>query len=346
MSYRLGIPHEYLLPTGRPIWEGMGRDGLESEPGLTVEFLAESMEHVTPAQIDQYDSLIATAAPFRSDAFQGLERLVHIARFGVGYDAIDLAAATRAGVMVTITRGAADRPVAEGALTLMLAIGHHVVIKDRLARESRWQERFRYNGVELRDRVLGIIGFGGVGKELARLLQPFGASRLLAYDPYADAADALTRGVELVTLEKLLRESDFVSVNCLLTAETRGLIGAAELAMMKPTAFLVNTARGPIIDQDALTVALREGQIRGAALDVFREEPTSPDEPLLTLENVILAPHAIAVTDELYRDYHRSCARQAIALKRGGLPEHIVNPEVLGTPQLEARLRAIRERSA
>jgi D-3-phosphoglycerate dehydrogenase len=344
MPYRIGFPQEYRHDDGAPIWEGIGKDGLEGVPGLEVEFLSQPMSAVRPELLDRYDTIVATSHPFRAEVFKGLKRLVHIGRFGVGYDSVDLEAATRAGVAVTITRGQADRPVAEGALTMMLAVGHQLVMKDRLARENRWDERFRYNGVELRDRVIGIVGFGAIGKELARLLAPFGASRLLAYDPYASETEAASRGVELTPLETLMAESDFVSVNCLLSPETTGLIGERELALMKSTAFLVNTARGPIIDQPALTRVLQQGLIRGAALDVFRDEPVAADEALLRLENVIVAPHAIAVTEELWRDYHGSCVRAALTIKEGRLPEHIVNPDVVETPAFEEKLARLRER--
>ena len=345
MPYRIGVPQEYRHGDGTPIWEGIGKDGLDGVPGLEVAFLDEPMSNVRPELLDRYDTVIATSHPFRAHVFEGLTRLLHIGRFGVGYDSLDLAAATKAGVAITITRGEADRPVAEGALTMMLAVGHQLVVKDRLARENRWDERFKYNGVELRDRVIGIVGFGAIGKELARLLAPFGASRLLAYDPYAKEADARALGVTLVPLETLMGESDFVSINCLLSPETTGLIGERELALMKPSAFLINTARGPIVDQDAITRVLQQRRIRGAALDVFRDEPIDANEPLLQLDNVIVAPHAIAVTEELWRDYHGSCVRAALTIKEGRIPEHIVNPAVLDSPAFQEKLGRLREQS-
>jgi phosphoglycerate dehydrogenase-like enzyme len=193
-------------------------------------------------------------------------------------------------------------------------------------------------GVELRDRTVGIIGFGGIGKELARLLSSFGVARVLVFDPYADPESLRERGVQPTPLDHLLRESDFISIHCPLTDETHGLIGERELGLMKPGAFLVNTARGPVVDQDAITTALRARKIRGAALDVFREEPVAADDPLLELDNVIVTPHYVAVTEELFRDYHRCAARQILAVKRGCIPGHVVNPEVVGASELQRKL--------
>lgn len=340
MTFRVGITRDYLVHDDRPVWPGLGVDGFEGEAGLEVEFLPEKVRRADRDLIDRYDALISSTLRYDEASFAGIERLLIVARFGVGYDTIDLEAATRAGVMVTVTRGAADRPVAEGALTLMLALGHQVVNKDRLTREGRWNDRLQWTGVELRDRTIGVIGLGGIGRELFRLLQPFGIARALAYDPYADAA-AAPGGVELAPLDTLLRESDFISIHCLLTEETRHLIGERELSLMKPSAFLINTARGPVVDQHALTRALSERRIRGAALDVFDDEPIDPGDPLLVLDNVIVTPHAVAVTEELYRDYHRSCARQILDVKHGRVPPHVVNRQVLDNERLLQRLAAI-----
>jgi D-3-phosphoglycerate dehydrogenase len=346
MAFRIGLTRDYLVRNNRPAWPGLGVDGFEDETGLEISFLPEPIRLAPAALIDQYDALLSSTVRYTAESFAGVERLAVIARFGVGYDTVDLEAATRAGVLVTITRGAADRPVAEGALTLMLALGHQVVNKDRLTRAGRWDERQHWVGVELRDRVVGVIGFGGIGRELFRLLGSFGIARALAYDPYADPDSARERGVELVPLETLLQEADFISIHCPLTEETRGLLGERKLSLLKRTAFLINTARGPVVDQEALTRALEEGRLRGAALDVFQEEPIRPDDPLLRLENVIVTPHYVAVTEELFRDYHRSCAEAILAVKRGEVPRHVVNPEVIGTPPLERKLARLRERDA
>jgi phosphoglycerate dehydrogenase-like enzyme len=262
--------------------------------------------------------------------------LILIARFGVGYDNVDLKAATEANVMITITPSGVRRPVAEGIISLMFALSKQTIVRDRFTREGTWREKLEM-GVELRDRTLGSIGLGNISSELFRLLQPFGM-RFLAYDPYASPELAKSLNVQLVDLETLLRESDYVSVSCPLTDETRGLIGAAQFALMKPTAFFINTARGPIVDQRALTQALRERRIRGAGIDVFEKEPIAPDDPLLELDNVILSPHAIAMTDECYRDIGRMNCQKVIQVSRGEIPDGVVNQEVLDRKGFQEKL--------
>jgi phosphoglycerate dehydrogenase-like enzyme len=185
-------------------------------------------------------------------------------------------------------------------------------------------DRFAHVGRGLRGSVLGIVGIGNVGRELVELARPFGF-RIVAADPYAQPLD----GVELVALDELLAASEFVVVLCPLTDETRGLIDARRLALMRPDAFLVNVARGPIVDQAALTKALRERRIAGAALDVFEHEPLAPDDPLRSLDNVILAPHAVALTDEIFRDGALSVVRSVLAVAAGERPEFVLNPEAL-----------------
>jgi phosphoglycerate dehydrogenase-like enzyme len=187
--------------------------------------------------------------------------------------------------------------------------------------------------VGLRGRALGIVGLGNVGRELVHLVRPF-EPRILAADPYAASLD----GVELVELEQLLREADFVCLTCPLTEETRHLMNAERLAMMKPTAFLVNIARGPIVDQAALTEALQARRIAGAALDVFEQEPISPDDPLLALDNVILTPHAVCLTDEHFALTGRNVCESVLAVAQGRVPRDVVNRAALDHPRLKARL--------
>ena len=178
-------------------------------------------------------------------------------------------------------------------MTLLLALSQHLLHRERLTREGRWGDRGRFTGVGLTDRTVGLVGFGSIGRETARLLQPFEA-RIVVADPYADAAEAARSSCTIVSLEELLRDSDFVVVLCALTDETWHLIDRERLRMMKPSAFLVNVARGPIVDQQALIEALTTGGIQGAGLDVFEEEPIPEGEPLLALEDVIVTGLSLA----------------------------------------------------
>jgi len=198
-------------------------------------------------------------------------------------------------------------------------------------------------GLGLRRRTLGVVGLGNIGREVCRLCAPFEMT-LLAADPVTGEETAAGLGARLVALPDLLAEADFVLVCCTLTEETRHLIGPAELGRMKPTAHLINVARGPIIDQAALTAALREGAIAGAALDVFEEEPVDPSDPILGLDNVIVAPHALAWTDESFRMMGESAFAGILAVSEGRAPGHVVNGEVLEAEGFRSKLEACARR--
>jgi phosphoglycerate dehydrogenase-like enzyme len=252
-----------------------------------------------------------------------------VGRFGVGYDAVDVAACTEADVLLFITAGAVDRPVAEAVVGWMIALTHHVRTKDRLVREGRWDERSQYMGSELRDRTLGVVGLGGIARKLIELLAGWGMNPPLAFDPFVGPNVADKLGVRLVALDELLRSSDLVSIHCPLTDGTRGLIGAREIALMRPNAYLINSARGGIVDEVALHAALDQGTIAGAALDCYSNEPLREPHRFGDLENVLLAPHSIAWTNEMFRDIGRAACQGMVDLSLGRPPRGIVNPEVL-----------------
>jgi D-3-phosphoglycerate dehydrogenase len=315
----------------------IGLDLLD-EAGLEREFIAESAAELRADQLQGYDALLLLAPRVTAASLDGVDRLAIVARFGVGYDNVDVAACTRSGVILTITPDGVRRPVAVSAITLLLAASHKLLIKDRLTRQGRWAEKLDHMGMGVTGRTLGLIGLGNIGGEIAALAAPFGMRRI-AFDPYASAGAAAASGVELTALEALLGEADYVCISCALTPETRHLIDGARIALMKPTAYLINVARGPIVDQAALTAALRERRIQGAALDVFEEEPVRPDDPILTLENVILCPHAICWTDECFRLNGRSASRSIVEVARGRAPRFVVNAEALESPRFRERLR-------
>jgi phosphoglycerate dehydrogenase-like enzyme len=219
------------------------------------------------------------------------------------------------------------------------------VRKDRLVREGKWLESTRKLGREPRDRVIGSIGYGNIAREALRLLDHFGPARMLACDPYVRLETVGCDRVEFTSLSDLLRASDYVLVNCPLTPETRHLIGARELALMKPDAYLINTARGPIVDESALIEALETRRIAGAALDVFENEPLADDSPLLALDNVILTSHSIGWTGELFRDMGRIDCEGALAVAQGRPPANVVNPEVLHRRDFLLKLETYRTRS-
>jgi len=217
-----------------------------------------------------------------------------VGKVGTGIDNVDLAAAADHGVAVTYTPGLNALSVAEHALGLSLATLRHTVTCQQMLRDGGWRD-VTPEGGQLSGRTVGIVGFGNIGRRFAGLLRGFDVD-VLVYDPYVQQEDMELVGASLVSYDDLLSQSDLVSVHATLTDETRGMVDAAALASMKPGAVLVNTARGPIVDQDALVAALREGTLGGAGLDVFESEPLPPDSPLHDLPNVTVTPHVAART--------------------------------------------------
>lgn len=296
---------------------------------------------VQPSDVADFDAVLNLGYRFTTQSFSGADRLAVIARWGVGYDMIDVPACTANDVLLAITTDAVRRPVAEAIVTLLLALAKQLPTKDRIVRTGRWDLRASADGLGLRGKTIGSVGLGNIGSEMFRLLQPFGFSRKLAADPYADDAHAAALGVELVDLDTVFAESDFVTVNCPLTDATRGLVNAARLSQMKPTAFLINTARGPIVNQPDLLAALQEKRIAGAALDVFENEPIPADDPLVQLDNVILSPHSLAWTDELYRDNGVGACENILTVLQGQAPTYTVNRDVVERSAYQQKLAAL-----
>jgi phosphoglycerate dehydrogenase-like enzyme len=239
------------------------------------------------------DGYITHLEPVDEEVFAAAPRLRVVSAGGVGYDHIDLDAATRHGVAVCICAGCNNHAVSELALGMMLALARQMLPADRAVREGGWP---RLVGPELWGKTLGIVGLGRVGKSVALIGRGLGM-RVLATDIQWDVTFANEHQISYVPLPRLLRESDFVSLHCPLTPQTRGLMNAGRLAQMKPTAYLINTARGPIVEESALVAALRAGRIAGAGLDVFETEP-HPENPYVAFPNVVLAPHLGGATAE------------------------------------------------
>lgn len=295
-------------------------------------------------EIVGYDALLMLAADITRETLAGNERLAVIARWGVGYDMIDVPACTDTNVLLAITVDAVRRPVAEAILTFFLALAKKLPFKDKLVRTGRWDLKAQASGFGLGGKTIGSVGSGNIGGEMFRLLEPFDVGRRLVYDPYLSRERAAALNVELVNLETVFRESDFIAVNCPHTAETEGMIGAEHFALMKPTAYFVNTARGPIVRQSDLTAALQAGQLAGAGLDVFEEEPLPTDHPLVSMDNVILSPHALAWTDDLYRDNGIGAIENILAIFQGNLPNYVVNRAVVEKAEFQAKLQQLQKR--
>jgi phosphoglycerate dehydrogenase-like enzyme len=333
MAFKVGVSADLFDARGEPTF---GREPLSLLDSLSWEKLPAGLREITPDHAAVYDALYLNSQRVSSPAVERADlRLKLISRHGVGYDAIDIPAMTKAGVLVSNTPDAVRRPVATISLLLILALSHRLYTKDRLTREGRWNERVEHMGTGLTSRTLGVVGAGGIGKELLKMARVFDL-RLLAADPYVDFATIESLGARKVTLDELMTQSDFVVVTCLLNDETRKLIGARQLALMKPTAYLINVARGPIVDEHALYDALSSRRIAGAGLDVFEEEPTLTSNPILKLDNVIVSPHSLAWTDELFSNIARTAIGALLAVAAGKQPQFLVNTEVLSHPRVAA----------
>ena len=335
--FRVGVTRDFLRSDGTLGFGDIGLARLDEAPGVEWEFLPENVTELSSQQANQYDALLVLAPRVSAATMHGSPRLALVARFGVGYDSVDVEACTRADVALTITPDGVRRPVASAVLTLILALAHKLPTKDRLTRDGRWAEKLEHMGMGLTGRTLGVIGLGNIGREVFRLAAPL-EMRHVAHDPFVKPADAQESGVTLVDLETLLSEADFVVVVCALSKETRHLLNAQRLALMKPTAYLINLARGAIVDQRALTTILQHRQIAGAGLDVFEQEPIAADDPLLALDNVILAPHALSWTDECFAGIGRSAIASILETAAGRFPKNVVNQAVLDSPVFQEKL--------
>jgi len=251
-----------------------------------------------------------------------------IARCGVGYDAIDVGAASARGVAVTITADANADGVADLALALMLACLRRLVTADRSVRGGGWRPDVLAG--DLAGATVGVVGLGRVGRKVVERLGGFGC-RLLAHEPYPDQEFCRAHGVSVVSLEELLSASDVVTLHAPLTEKTRALIGAPELAAMKPSAVLVNTSRGGLVDEEALLASLREGRLAGAGLDVFAAEPLPPAHPLLALDNVVLSPHAASFSRRTVERMLAAATASLLDAAAGRIPAGCLNPDAVGS---------------
>jgi phosphoglycerate dehydrogenase-like enzyme len=328
--------------TGAPRYRDIGLSVLAHQPRIEHRVFKEHRAQIGADQIGDAQGVIVLTPTVTAETVSKSSNLLVIARYGVGYDTVDVKACTAADVLVTITVGAVDWSVAEATIGWMIALGHNMRVKDNLARTGQWHERSKHMGRELRHRTLGVIGFGGIARKTIELLRGFNMNPPLACDPFVSEETASALGVRLVSLEELLSQADFVSIHCPLTEKTRGMIGARELALLKPDAYLLNTARGAIVDEDALYEALKNRRIAGAALDCFAQEPITTPHRFSELDNVLLAPHSIAWTDELFRDIGRAACQVMVDLSLGAKPHGVLNPEVFDRPAFQAKWQRFR----
>jgi len=315
-------------PPGAPMVSE--REGLAEFAGDLVSYgVLNTPEKIIEACHDA-DAVLIPGARFTREVIGRLEKCRALVRYGIGYDTIDVPAATEHGVVVVNIPDFCLPEVANHALALLLDAAKKISRQDRWMRSGNWvggRASFLQPMGQIHGETVGLVGFGQIAREMHRRLVPLDV-RVLAYDPYVTQDRVAGLGVTMVDLPTLLRESDYVSIHVPLLDGTKKLINAETLAMMKPTAYLINTSRGPIIDEPALIAALQNGTIAGAGLDVFDPEPPAPDNPLLHMDNVTVTPHTASYADETFRIMMRRVGEEAARALRGQMPNTPVNPQV------------------
>ena len=307
-----------------------GLDILRAQAGVSFEIMANPAEPDILALAPVADAIIVRTTKLTAAAIDAARKLKIVSRHGVGYDNVDMAALDRRGIPLTLVGNVNALSVAEHTLFMMLTLAKEAIAYDRATREGNWKLRDSFRATELSGKTLLLLGFGRIGREVAKRAQAFGMT-VLAYDPYVHDAGMYAARVQPVhKLEEAFPAADFISVHLPMTPETKGIIGARQLAAMKKSAIVISTARGGLVDETALADALRSGKIRAAGLDVYVDEPPAPDNPLLKLDNVLLSPHTAGLTEECAMRMATVSARNALAGLDGNVdPELVVNKHVL-----------------
>lgn len=303
------------------------------ESGLDIE-LVRLNTHI-PEEIIQHavdaDGLMVGYAPITRQVIERLDRCRVISRYGIGVDMVDIKAATGRNILVCNVPDFCIQEVSTHTIAFLLCLNRNIHGHDKHVRSGKWSPSPGGPPARLQDQVLGLVGLGNIGQAVVHKAQGLGLS-VLAYDPYISPEKEVELGVELVELDDVLRRSDYVSLHCPLTEETYHIIGESQLKLMKPSAFLINMARGPVVDQSALYQALVNRTIAGAALDVFEQEPPQPDDPLFQLENAIFTPHSSSWSAESARQVRQATARNVVTVLQGKVPRSVVNRKALHLP--------------
>jgi D-3-phosphoglycerate dehydrogenase len=303
-----------------------------AEVDATVRIFSSSSADEARAAFADADAILVNLFPMTAGIIEALPKCRVISRYGVGYDNVAVDAATRKGIWVAFVPDYCFEEVADHALALLLGCIRKIGYKDRMIRAGKWNLHRDQPCHRVEGKTLGILGYGNAAHTLLRKVSGFGFGRVLMCDPYVRASTVKAAGAVPVDLAVLLAESDFISVHVPLTPETRHMIGRKELALVKPGAILVNTARGPVLDERAVADALRDGRLGAAGLDVFEEEPLPGNSPLRLLDNVIFTDHAGWYSEESVVELKTKAARNAAAVLAGGVPPYPVNSVERGTP--------------
>jgi D-3-phosphoglycerate dehydrogenase / 2-oxoglutarate reductase len=282
------------------------------------------------------DAILTYGAPMTRRVMERLPECQCIVRYGIGYDTVDVPAATDNNILVVNIPDFCLEEVANHAIALLLACAKKLPLLNKTVKQGKWFEAKKMQSPmgSIYEQVLGIIGCGNIGRTTAKKAACFGLE-VIGYDPYLDKSIAEKAGIKLVSLPELLRRSDYISIHTALTQETRHLIGEKEFALMKASAYVINTSRGPVIDEKAMIRALEAGRIAGAGLDVFEKEPVDPDNPLLKMDNVIVLPHSASYSDEAFKRLRRSVGKEAARVLSGRWPKNVVNKNVKPREELK-----------
>jgi phosphoglycerate dehydrogenase-like enzyme len=337
-KFHVAMSGDFLKPDGEFAFPSFGVEPLLRHSDVELSYL-ENCSEITAQQTRNIDALILSGPSVTYRSFHPDGRLALIARFGVGYDSIDVAACTANNVALVITPDGVRRPVAVSILTHILVLTQKLLEKEKLCRQGPmgWSRVTDFNGVGLVGKVLGSIGLGNIAAEMFRITAPL-EMKPIAYDPYVDVNIAKQLGIEMVDLETVVRRSDILTVNCPLTPSTHHLLNRERLSMMKPSAILINTARGAIIDQSALVDLLQRKRIAGAGLDVFEKEPLNDNDPLLACDNAVLTPHALCWTDQLFSGCAEEDLNAVLDVRGGRVPRGIVNKDIIHRTDWVAKL--------
>lgn len=290
---------------------------------LVIRNLSSSME--ATKELAEADGILVNLFPLTREVIECLARCQVVSRYGVGYDNVDVEAATRKHIWVARVPDYCFEDVSDHALALLLGCVRKITYKDKLVREGKWNLTKPQPCYRIAGKTLGLVGFGAIARCLWRKVSGFGLARVLVYDPYVDSVETRKAGVITVDLATLVRESDYISVHAPLSHETKGLIGEKVIGMMKSTAIIINTSRGPVVDEEALARALREGRVAAAGLDVFEEEPLPSRSPLRELDNVILSDHTGWYSEESVGELKTKAAKNVASVLAGGKPLYPVN---------------------
>lgn len=322
--WKLAITADYAEADGSTIYGDIGL-GTLADHGIEWSPVGEAGRDLTAEELRGFDALLLlSGTPFGQAQLEGGTTLKHVARFGAGYDSVDLEACAAAGITVTNAPTGLRVPMAHTALTFLFALAHSLLPKDRLVREAAWDRKAEHRGPGLAEATIGMVGLGGIGRETVRQLRALGLE-VIAWNRSPRPEFCAEAGIEQLPLDEVIARSDYLILTVASAPGTCHLIGARELALMKDSAFLINIARGAVVDESALVTALQEGAIAGAGLDVFEVEPLPASSPLLALENVVLSPHALCWTADFAAATGTEVLGEVTAVAAGRTPQNVVS---------------------